>query len=78
MKQSGKLSGSNFKVTQNGESKNYSVVEKYSTRTVEVGEDLFEKQTHITRIAFDESGNRAGTIQPGCTGMSYVLNTNNK
>jgi hypothetical protein len=78
MKQSGKLSENTFTTKSNGESKSYRVEEKTSTRTREVSEDYSEKYTHNTRVAFDENGNRAGTIESGSTGNSFVLNTNNK
>ena len=78
MKQSGKLSGKSFTTKSNGQSKTYSVEEKISTKTVEVGEDVYSTYEHITRVAYDENGNRAGTIEPGPTGYSSVLNTNNK
>lgn len=74
MKQSGKLSGNNF--SSNG--KNYSVEQKKSIRNIDISEDVKEQFIHTTRVAYDESGNRAGIIESGSTGLSFVLNTNKK
>ena len=78
MKQSGRLSGNTFTTKSNGESKSYRVEEKISTRTREVSEDYSEKYQHSTKVAYDDSSSRVGTIENGCTGQSFVLNTNNK
>lgn len=78
MKQSGKLSGNTFTTKSNGETKSYRVEENYSQRVHEVSEDVSENYTHTTRVAYDEYGNRAGTIDSGRTGNSFTLNTNNK
>lgn len=69
MKQSGKLSGNEFK--SNG--KSYTVEEKVSVRSRNVSEDVTEKYNHITRIAYDDLGNRVGILESGVTGKSFVL-----
>jgi len=80
MKQSGKLSGNTFTTKSNGETKSYNIEEKHSERILSNRDSDLEdvKYIHTTMVAIDESGNRAGTIESGATGNSFVLNTNTK
>lgn len=78
MKISGKLKGNTFTISLNGELKTYRVVENKTTRTRVVSENYSEQYTHITRVAYDDNDNRVGNIESGSTGLSFILNTNNK
>lgn len=77
MKYSGKLSGEVFSAKSEGKTTNYSVVEKVSERTTYIGNDEIGTYRHVTLVAFDDSGERAGTIERA-SGNSFLLNTNNK
>ena len=74
MKQPGTLNGNTF--SSNGD--NYRVEEKHSVRSREIGDGITEEYNHTTRVAYSETGNRAGTIHSGNTGNSFFLETNNR
>lgn len=76
MKKSGKIIGNSFVAKSNGETEKYILKNKYSTRNRVVSEDYEETYTHITRVAYDLNGNRAGVLKSGTTGMSFFLDTN--
>ncbi len=74
----GKFKGNKFIIKSNGEQTIYDIIENKVKRTREVSEDYTEEYIHIIRVAYDKNGNRVGNIEPGKTGYSYFLNTNNK